>query len=898
MAINTNCLLQDGTVFIGLTSLPIGNESIYTQSIKELFSLRKKELIGKTQLRPLSSESKNYLDILDSKLYKPSVYYLFGKFDLAVMSAVDGFNFPVRQFNYHSFQSVLMDDSVLPFNRHTILGPTPKIGDESLPKIFESKQHFGQKRFPLITISRLKLNDLHLFDNGVEFMRGVIKVINERLQKKKDPLKTKNSQDKLFDFLIIENYGWSEITLVIFSRSFSLSHGLIRDFVRSITKEELITELQAIDPTLQKILVKGTSLAVRRFDKASVFIDTQSIYGFDFEHYSKSPEEFNKSIDPKDSTYPVFQWTVEPGCYKAFISALNKVLEGFGVDMITTKTLAGKFDLISQFTDREVLTSELIELIWKIRSDKSITKNLNEISTSITLSIEAGQIQDTQPLDKVYLDELKKLTFEKEDIARLKNTLNKLLVPHTTTEALLNAFATFNNHVSDPLSYSSFIELRGFLAFILHHIDTQLEEFERSHVETYQPDTFILELNHCLNGFHYAYNNRLLGSYAVGEQYDDLAFLTVGVQSLISAYDSLYKCLARLLGNKLSFVFVETNHEFTTSDFALRLNYFHMFNPELLCSVIFQEVANQCRYKYSLDNPSLFLFHRRSDQDQDTEFIDTVLRQFKITNYDLKGIRGTLVEICTPEYFEHIFSDIVGYKLFYDNDPELFIYWSWGYFATDPKHFTVNKFGTNEINVEKFIAYFLRQLLVLKVCAKEKYDDYRIKFDPMINALVKKHKSLIMDFINRFFEEGLLDDWLNLILSFASKLNEKISEETQEDGSFNEVEMKADLIAGRVVVFKSHATNTNAFQFCRSLLLAYLKAIKDESDSDDKDRILKRNSAAKKSYARLLFDPRGGTYIIDPELRRHIYSIRSAFHMSLIDLSLREKGRTYKEICT
>ena len=119
--LSSKCLLHDGSVFIGLTSLPLGKEKEMKKDLDSLFENTKNGLLKK-----VNQIKNDDFDDLKSKFYNPKYYYLFGQFDLAAISLVEGFNFPVRQFNFNKFYENASCKE-LTFSRHSNFRSSSKI---------------------------------------------------------------------------------------------------------------------------------------------------------------------------------------------------------------------------------------------------------------------------------------------------------------------------------------------------------------------------------------------------------------------------------------------------------------------------------------------------------------------------------------------------------------------------------------------------------------------------------------------------------------------------------------------------------------------------------------------------------------------------------------------------
>src|SRR5262249_44686409 len=131
-----NCLLADAGIAIGLTSLPFRRElEFYTNEIADSLFPHYWEAVrnnfSQMKRTPFHSE-------FDEYFYKPAPYYLFGSFDLAVLSLVDDFEMMARTFR--AFDPMLSSVTDKPYPENffykVITGPTPQFkSNDSIVRI-------------------------------------------------------------------------------------------------------------------------------------------------------------------------------------------------------------------------------------------------------------------------------------------------------------------------------------------------------------------------------------------------------------------------------------------------------------------------------------------------------------------------------------------------------------------------------------------------------------------------------------------------------------------------------------------------------------------------------------------------------------------------------------------
>lgn len=897
----TNCLIQDGTIFIGLSSLPLGREIEVNKTIEKLLKNFKKRLNRKIKDYTVCDLSNEFLKDLNEYFYIPKKYYLLGEFDLALITLIDGFSFPVREFSHKSFY-LNAENPTLEISRHNILGPTPKFNDRTITDVF--KNIFSERsKYPLISISRLKLNDIFLLEKGTDFIRGSIKLINKKLKDKK---KENNAHE--FNFLIIENYSWSEVTIVFFVNNYKIVSDLML-LLRNLVHTDLIEALDNEDSGLSSILSEKKHIVLREDKYFHLFIDSHSIFGFDhdlFSEFNTNSRTLYNKILKTDSVKHNIKISVKPGFIKKAMEKIKKIEELFLFENSISSQknsnfniIAGKSDIIYYINNNtNISTKTLIDWIINLRLNIKKIHYINNISTEIIVEHSFHDLKEKDENPESYLveKELEKLVFKPNTLKLLNDYMSSIYVPHVIKESILNLFSIFNNKISDRLAFSPFIELRPFLIYILRIIRHSKLGLETG--KSYDMEILLKSLDPAIHAFHHAYYNRVLGQYKNGNQYDQPMFFNLGSQLLISAFDILYKNITNVIGNKASFVYVESDQNFTISDFALRLNYFHVFNPELLCAVLFQESMNQCSSRFRHKYPQLFKYNRESDSDQSIDKIYSELKNNNLTSKEVEANYQDILNALTPEFFEHIFSDLVGYRLFYQNNPEMYTYWSWGYFSTDSKHF-IKKKGQLYIKYEYFIPFLVRQLIVLKCFNIDFYNDYNVKFNPNIDKAILKKLNQTKRFLDLYLFQGNLLGWINSIKDFSE---EKFKEINKNQNSFDENEIINKFMNGQVISYNVRENHNETFQYTRLLLFAYLKAFTKLTGKTKSINIVDReiksgeNDKNKINYSNILFDTHGGIYIIHPEMRRKIYKLRSTFHMSIIDMSLKTKGQLLKEM--
>ena len=163
-------------------------------------------------------------------------------------------------------------------------------------------------------------------------------------------------------------------------------------------------------------------------------------------------------------------------------------------------------------------------------------------------------------------------------------------------------------------------------------------------------------------------------------------------------------------------------------------------------------------------------------------------------------------EYITPILFEHIFSEIVSYKLFYLANHKLYNYWSYGYYSTNSLIYHIES-GKFKINEEKFIEFLIRQLIVTKICSPEEYTNLKLSFSGEYENLFNKHVANIKGFIDNILDLGDIHNWFNWVIKFSEELSIKIYKNTIKDYKITST--------NAIKIFKNNLKNGEVINYSR-----------------------------------------------------------------------------------
>jgi hypothetical protein len=233
-----HCLLADASVFLGTTSMPLGQARKFVPAMKEFFENYRNRTAGMMPRGPSRSE-------FIKCFYRPTPYFLFGAFDLAFLALIEDFEFPVQTFN--SFDPGWPKKRKMqPFAHRVTIGPCPSWDDGSFGEgepaesaiVTLAKNTFlcsgrpgSRPKMPLLGICRLEVNNSFLIGGGSNYLRSLVKAIRSCFDEH-----YRDKRDKNMHVIILESFSWHELTVLIFSNSYAK----ILDFVMSLREMTLL----------------------------------------------------------------------------------------------------------------------------------------------------------------------------------------------------------------------------------------------------------------------------------------------------------------------------------------------------------------------------------------------------------------------------------------------------------------------------------------------------------------------------------------------------------------------------------------------------------------------------------------------------------------------------------
>lgn len=882
-----SCLLGDAGIAIGLTSLPFRHERGFYKNLAEsLFPNYKKAV--RDNFSPSLANSA-YDSEFDDFFYKPAPYYLFGSFDLAVISLVDDFEMMARTFR--PFDPMLPSPEENPrrqnFVYKVITGPTPQFRTtDSLVRLAQ-RTFLSEERPPLFAMSLLKLNNEVLLGTGAEFLRMVVRFVQSKAKHQR--ALTPNMQ-----WLLLESYSANEITLLVFADNYASAAQLITSIRETRVQDLLDAELgESHRPAelMERCLLNDLATLQNRKQDVSVatlFADTESYFGFDFRLLN--PEKRSSildAIDPNDSLDLFCQWSVRPGHLH---HSIQELVETKKADV---STCIGRGDLLEQV--RSGRTRNVIEEVLLSLDDKSLPRHARRRQTIPALDREVISASAGINSGAEYEEpDLSGLAFSVNEITEIQDALRAIWAPKILTGKVLNAFTNFNDGILDPALYGYFVELLPLMELIQQTVS-------RWHAPPDNANLTVVckTLEKIIDNFERGYRNRFYNSYRMGDISDFNLDFKGGVQQLLTSFDAAYKAICSVLGKPESFVYVAGSPGVYSTRYEVRLNYYHVFQPEIFGCIANHEAANS--YLVRPEFQEMPWFARAGGLPCDGVLCDEVTISIPDRINELKN-RATpdnaeILTRVTGRLFNYVFVDLLALYFGYNRNLHLFTHWYWGYYVQDSSHAYSRTEKTDET---RFLDFMLRLMWIERISGIAPGAPLEFGM-PSLDKKLTEWRPVLNEFLDWLWQDGHIARWNGEVLRHVEStfldVNRVTGDETIE-AICAHIDQEATLMSEKLergeVCLYSKADDKSMFKFTEKIFYAYLRLLADRFGEGEilLDRSTDGRPKVKDSNAKALFDPIGGIFTHDSLTRRQRFRYRAGLTMSLWDMAQKEKKDT------
>ncbi|MBK8484740.1 MAG: hypothetical protein IPL31_10470 [Saprospiraceae bacterium] len=810
---------------------------------------------------------------LDSNLYSPIHYFALGNFDVITLSQIDDFYF--GNFHFRPY-SKFIDKDVEPgtsFQYQIINSINNKfIGT------YDNNDFNSLNKNNVICICRLKINSGILIRTGYSVVNNIRKLISD----------IKN--DNFYNCLIIGDcYSWHELTLIIFGDAVSN----IKHFIAKVRELNNIN-LKSLDSAFNE---KEGSLINH------VIIDSHSTFGLHrelFNNLTPRYKNFKESNFDGDLNISA-KLHIKSGHGKILRKILNDHFKN-SFDESNIRFIDGRSDHVVKFKSivhyldfwREICKNSLnsnIELNG--RQSDNLTDcalyHIRKIHTNVSLKLtdKLDSNESKSKFDTIFHSIIfNELKFGTTLIKEIEIDLKKLRVSKELRNIVISAFCTFDDIITDVTLFQYFLDLKPLLVNLKTIIslaagkDISFYEFKDKHkFETVKELSQFIVL--FLEVWQIGFQNRFQESKRYGYNSDSKLEFNGGVHQLIQTYDSLYKLVISYfqIASQLKYfdylpvaIYGIKQREIKSAFNYLHLNYYQLFQPEFFLFSLPKESINHQLQRYWFDEESTL----REETIEKFDIVKQIISKEINSEHNINN-KKIIFSFCDPSRLGTIVNYICTYRVwirtFFNNDIELFSFWFWLCFLQTPENYNIN--GSLRVETLKRTLFEFASTLYI--------DNSNFDIKPLLDKINCHYFQYMLNTKNdtgvSLFEECfyvikfLTNKYVFVeIEKFISPLIITIDEIKEDEVSkkhpFDKLNRKTN---DHLMEVKKLFSNYNcSFIYDRSLL-------HDEKYNADS----------------ILFDPQGGLFIRNPEVRIQLFEKRNDLLKYLKELSFSFKIEKY-----
>lgn len=853
----------DSSILIGMATPPysVDLQKFYETEIKDgIFGIYRNEIINDT-------------DPMPEEYYKPKAYYLFGDFDLAIISLIDDFELGCQYFRPIN----LTPERSIHFDYQVITGCIPCITKKHYDKFIRELYNTQKNRQPLISFTKLKIHSGLLIGRGGEF-------INTITTKIMDILNDTN-------FLIVETFCNSELSVTILDNSYlKITELLLK--LRDIKVKDLIASHSERTSLLEQLTIYQI-IECKQLEDLHVFTFTHTTFGYDLD-YVKSPELFAQIKDNANVKFYQY-FDIKPG-HLGYLYDLKNYKE-----KPTIHIPIGKGSYSVSFPQNN---NESNLLPFDSIPDKSNDElhHVNRIKTYVNVLLEANKLNCDKPHSNIFhfSSFLQKMSFS--DLTFI-NHLDVLPISKVLKNRILKMYLNFNDSIQDPLLFTFFIELKGLLLDFKDNAESRNFSNRQMHGI----------LSEYVEIFERAYNNRIHQSYRMIGLTDFSLENSGGIQQLILAYDGAFKAVLSILGEKkpCGVALVSGFEGVDAIRYEMRLNYFHLFQPELFAAVLVKEAANYFfkraesvindYYKtiYSVIHYNKKGYSQRSEIRAEL----TKAYNFRALSEEWDKVKCDIIEFMITSvnymFFTNLIADCSAFSIGYRKNFEIYSFWFWNIVQQNSSNYNKGKMSSTQVIqliMRHYCAYKTSKIEtdfsipedIKDVIGSKKY----IQVIEFCDYFIERHPAIFNELHEFCFVDRIYNLYRNPADEFGKIFYHTIKDSASSDGLREIVEKKLNAYFGpRPSHYAPQAypledkENPISLATVNHLLDISYKLLNEMHEINKKD----------KEY--FIFDKSGGVTVPKHKHRREHFARRVIYIKQLWDISNVNKCNMIIDYC-
>lgn len=900
--------IDDYGLLIGLISTPAGvnTDTFFKDEIEKNLS----ELYKKNRFKTNTE---------NTKLYTFKGYKTFGDHDLAVISLIDDFSYPNRVF--HPAHGNREENDFF-FNYEyqimTCLNTLPENSKDAVSNIklenfiwpAEVKQSIDQ--YPYICITRAKLSNYFLLGNGIHFTELVKRYLmsrNKFYDEGKNNIKT----------IVLDNMGCEEIVILNFSYNLSL----IAEFNHEIRCCNF-SKLEGFDQEeskhiLQHKFISNDSDAIA-WKEAHIFSSFYSLPGYSMQKgYSTCLEK--SETQPQRTVQINFVWDIKPGHAVNFKKEFQVLLKDLALedqDILSKEPLRLNSSSWLYKLSLPVCTN-IFEIVEGFRNFDSQRNHVRKIHMKMEIYDIESEDADNNLLEKhcqgintekhpqtnLYS---KKLQISAIDLCELRTSLQKANASKLLRERIMKMYNNYNNCISDPMFFGSFIDLHGSMKSFKERIKDYAEG-----CQTESSISFHEWMNTQVVSFEQAYYNRFHQSNRMRDMSDFNLEWNGGIQQIISPLDSAFKEFLSHFGYTKNdkFVHVSGYERVQVTENTFRINMLHITYPELFASTIWKEIFNF--YWRAAFSKGEQIYFTKNDFHEYLKY--SIEHRSGFDRYN--PVHQILLNSIDKDFTNAFVADTLSFYYGYAGEFKDFSYWYWKYLFQTPLYYDKSR-----IIDQKIFLKFLSRILFVGMLENEEEiaSMFYCPADPVLAELWITNFKDVLSFVKLIKTVFEWHDYKSLIKNMATKLivkdlgkeNEsksipkdqlekyisEIEKERKKQYIYGVLDYYICFSEGRIPFIEPNSSTFKLVQLFGAFL-KYLKSVDKEGWEDEiRTQVLDRDNEGKpnpsknrENSSHILADPHGGMFCPEAEVQKKCFMARSSFYRALFDLCMQNKKK-------
>lgn len=926
-------IIDEYGLFIGVTSVPEKElpQAFFNNLTKGLFTKYKK-----TRTSFATSASGNELDDV---LYSPKGFKVIGEQDLIILSLIDDIAFPHRVF--HPYHGYLENEKNTEFEYQVMTCSNSYKQEEKkqeeekreehpfpLKHIFTEKEencttHKKIDSYPYIVVSKVKVSNYFLLGNGIHFLH----LIKEKLYRICDK-ENNDSVPKQIRTIVLDSFGSEELVIINFSDNLTT----LCNFTDEIRKLQ-ITDLDLNQEEIKKLELRGPHAnLVEIRDLYKHVIENSLQKENDVSHvFSSFISTIGYKIDLQTGDYTFrhvagesininFIWDVKPGHRETLCKEINKILSKEAKYKPCSTNFPGVNNSMVEYTMVYEPAPEISNDAYttEIKSFFHIIDQLKELSNqkyhtrSVKLKLHTKKGEKCKSCEECEVTEAhqagestksglyKALKIKDTTIKNLRNKLIQAKIAKTYKERIMKMYNNYNNCVTDPIFFASFMELYGFMNEGLPEI---IDQYLKEDTKMTSEDFYQL-IDKLISNFEQAYYNRFHQSTRMKDMYEFNLEWNGGIQQVISSFDCIFKEIPSACKDpsfNRRFVNISGYSRVNVSTSTFHINMLYITYPELFAITLYKEFFNFSSRNFLQDfgfinNEFSFFLQRNIEKNKD----------FNRYNYTHQLLLNKIDE----NYITTLTADILSFSYGYNQHIEEFAtnYWKILYQ-------TSNYYDKNGKLSEEIFIVFLSRILLIGYLKNENEQFYQL-FTPQDTALSDlwiKYFNDVLSFVTilkrlldwKDFFSILNDCTMNIIESTVNNIDPNHIIESYRTIFDNKVAEYLELFQNNKIILKPKETEMTNSLFIVTVSFAFLKYINELSKegSCHKSYILPRDvisgkpaRIAPKNFSNILADPQGGFFCINPAIHKKSLQARIIYYKAIYNLTMLRKKEYLEQI--